>query len=131
MCWIIKYANVKKIKPQLLRLPHVFAIICFKVLPSLYVCLFISPASSLTVFLSFSVCLPVCDGGVAVSEDGLPTQKPASRAVAERPASQPAQCSSYHAGTSLLRHCESALSSPLLLYLSLTEEEREKKGGSV
>lgn len=40
----------------------------------------------------------VCDGSFAVTDDGLPTQEPASRSVAQRPAPQPAQPSSCHAG---------------------------------
>ncbi len=130
----------KKIKPPLLNLQCVamllsFGVKCRYLSTSQSFCLFLffglSPASSLTVFLCLSVPLQGCDGGVAVSEDGLPTQEPASRAVAECPAPQPAQRSSCHAGPGLLRHCESALPSSLFLYLSLTEEERERKGCSV
>lgn len=93
------------------------------ILPPFHLYLFAS--SSLTVFSSLSLfLLLVGDVCAAVSEDGLPTQEPASRAVAERPTPQPAQRSSCHAGPSLLQHRESALPSPLLLYL-----RREKEGG--
>lgn len=78
------------------------------------------PSSSLGV-LCTSIPLSGCDNSIAFAEDGLPTEEPASRAVAERPAPQPAQCSSCHAGLSLLWHCESHfLSYPQLLFLSLT-----------
>lgn len=46
----------------------------------------------------FSPLSVVCDGSAAVSEDGLPAQESASRAVAQRPAPQLAQPSSCHAG---------------------------------
>lgn len=56
----------------------------------------------------------VCDGSVAVSEDGLPTQEPTSRAVAERSAPQPAQPPGCHAGPCPLWYRESPLTAFLL-----------------
>ena len=90
-------------------MPSLCASFTLPPLPSLHLCVF------LTVFCPpFSLCLHVVgDVCAAVSEDGLPTQEPASRAVAERPAPQPAQRSSCHDGPSLLQHRESALPSPL------------------
>lgn len=76
---------------------------------------------SFSIFLTYCyfLCLLVCDSSIAFPEDALHTQKPASRAVAKCPTSQPAQCSSCHDGTNLLWHRESALMPPLLLYLSV------------
>lgn len=124
--WVIlKYAHVRATK-------QITIYQVFKALPSLRIssfwlfkCSHIHPSSSLGV-LCTSIPLSGCDNSIAFAEDGLPTEEPASRAVAKRPAPQPAQCSSCHAGLSLLWHCESHfLSYPQLLFWNSETRCRE------
>ena len=94
---------------------HYIMLHYYKIQTDLFVIYEISAFVICLAVLSSSVLLSVCNSSIAFTEDDLPTQEPAVRAVAERPATQPAQHSSGHDGPGLLCHCESALLSPLLL----------------